>query len=177
MRFTEISMTAKFKDNEKSASYLNLLHCGAKLAVVIKSANHPEGDILFSMKNLDAFLPEIGGASDLIKLFGSWPSFHDAEILEISLKTEGISELKIKPASKNFLVEKKTDLFVVLEITHIDSLELSDFHAQNIIMELIITHSNNLFLITIESSVGISGQIRAKQLSFKILESRGSARI
>lgn len=148
----------------------------ASIAGAIQSVNHREGDILFSMKNLDAFLPEISGANDLIELFGSWPSFHDAEILEISLRTEGISQLKIKPASNNFLAEKKTDLFVVLEITNIDSLELSDFHMQNIILELIITHSNNLFLITIDSSVGISGQIRAKQLSFKILESNDSKR-
>jgi hypothetical protein len=36
-----------------------------------------------------------GGASNIIAWFGSWPSFHDAEVVSLLLDREGESVLKV----------------------------------------------------------------------------------
>lgn len=121
------------------------------------------------MSDLPELVGSITGISTLKRDLGYWPSFHDAEILEVCLSTGGNSELKIRPVLQENLSRIDQGIIIVFEIAEIESLNLSGFYSQNIIMELTISVANNCFRIDIDGSVGLSGQITAKQLSVKVL--------
>ncbi len=120
------------------------------------------------MSNLSELVDLVSGISALKRDLGYWPSFHDAEILEVCLSTRGNSELRIRPVLQENLSRIDRGAVVIFEIAEIESLILSGFYSQNIIMELTISVVNNCFLIDIDGSVGLSGQITAKQLSVKL---------
>jgi hypothetical protein len=73
---------------------------------------------------------ELTGADAVRQWFGSWPNFHDAEIISLSLARKGQSVLRVypyyphKPATVDFIFENVTDI------------ELQDFSGQNVIMYL-----------------------------------------
>ncbi|MGA9471940.1 MAG: hypothetical protein WBV36_05720 [Terriglobales bacterium] len=70
------------------------------------------------------------GAEAVRQWFGSWPDFHDAEVISLSLARKGQSVLRVypyyphKPAVVDFIFENVTDI------------ELQDFSGQNVIMSL-----------------------------------------
>jgi hypothetical protein len=123
------------------------------------------------MSDTDELTDKISGADSLIKLFGYWPSFHDAEIVELCLRTQGISELKIRLTGEKSLAGSALNVIIVFEMAEIESLELLDFYSQNIILELVIIRTGSSFKIDIDGSVGLSGTFTTKQLSVKILDS------
>ena len=59
---------------------------------------------------------ELLGSEKVAAWFGSWPSFHDAEIVSLSLQRSGSSLLRIcpyfpeKPATVEFILEEEMDL-------------------------------------------------------------------
>jgi len=64
-------------------------------------------------KEIEARLP---GSDAVIKWFGNWPSFHDADVVSLNLARKGESTLRVypyypnKPATVVFIFEKITDV-------------------------------------------------------------------
>lgn len=121
------------------------------------------------MNELPEHFDSLSGASELKAELGYWPSFHDAEIIEICIRTQGISEIKVRPVKQEAPKRKTQNVIVVLQIAEIESLNLTGFYSQNIILELRITANRDGFHIDIDGTVGLSGQITAKQISVKLL--------
>jgi hypothetical protein len=77
-------------------------------------------------------ISELIGMDAVKEWFGGWPSFHDAEIISLSLVRTGPSLLRVypytpqKPATVDFVFDNVTDV------------ELSDFSSQNVISGLYI---------------------------------------
>jgi hypothetical protein len=44
-------------------------------------------------------IPQIDGAQEVSAIFGGWPSFHDAEVLQLALVRDGISKLVVDVAT------------------------------------------------------------------------------
>lgn len=109
------------------------------------------------------------GAAVLLREFGYWPSFHDAEIIEVSLKTQGASVLKVRSIFQDRILARDKEVCVVFTFSDIESLELDGFYKQNIILELIVSRPKDLYVIEIDSSVGLSGRICARHLSISHL--------
>lgn len=128
----------------------------------------------------------IQGGSDLLKWFGRVPSFHDAEILSISLDHAGPSQLvlhgwnmtNVVGTDGYFVLEKRAVVTFVLE--EITDLHLEGFTRQNVIDELCLskitpdsgfsgqdsqTESPDVFEILLEHCYGLSGHIRARRVS------------
>jgi hypothetical protein len=40
--------------------------------------------------------PDIPGANAIVEMLGSWPSFHDAEIVRLRLERDGVSTVSIQ---------------------------------------------------------------------------------
>jgi hypothetical protein len=126
----------------------------------------------------------IHGGSDLLKWFGRVPSFHDAEIINLTLDHAGPSRLvlhgwnMIMGPDGYFVLEKGALVtFVFDEIT---DLQLEGFSRQNVIDELCLsqtkpdtsfsrddpqTDSPDIFEVLLEHCYGLSGYIRAHKIS------------
>jgi hypothetical protein len=105
---------------------------------------------------------ELPGAEKVVDWFGAWPSFHDAEILSLSLHRSGPSLLRIypyfpaKPATVEFILEDVTDL------------ALLDFSEQNVIFDLKVERAESQnetpLRLVLFPCFGLAGNIDAKSI-------------
>jgi hypothetical protein len=104
---------------------------------------------------------EIPGAEAIVSWFGKWPSFHDAEILELHLERVGQSWIKIhhvayKPAVVTFKLDGVTDL------------ELADFSQQNAIASLNLEQTETGLRLTLWPCYGLAGYLEAERMSVEL---------
>jgi Immunity protein 50 len=110
---------------------------------------------------------QLTGADKVRQWFGSWPNFHDAEVISLSLARQDQSILRVypyyphKPATVDFIFENVTDV------------ELQDFSAQNVISSLkieIATDQNGdkVFRIVLGPCYGLAGKIDARSLRVEL---------
>jgi hypothetical protein len=116
-------------------------------------------------------LPEIPGATEVVAWFGGWPSFHDAEVLEVHLFRRGTSFLRLHTwvmtdqlDSKGYYVLDKHAV-VTFALEGIDDLNLSGFSGQNVINELRLEKTARGFLLWLEDCYGLGGEIEAAKVS------------
>jgi hypothetical protein len=114
-------------------------------------------------------------AALLTEIFGRWPSFHDAEVLSVSLNRRGDSgptldfsiyvfEMTPEVDGKGFFVlQKHTD--VVLRFSGVDLLGMAWINQQNVIEELIVSelepakHDGRRWLVEIVPSYGLGATL------------------
>lgn len=110
---------------------------------------------------------ELTGAEAVRQWFGSWPNFHDAEVISLSLARKGPSVLRVypyyphKPATVEFIFENVTDI------------ELQDFSGQNVIMYLRIEtatdqNGDKVYRLALGPCYGLAGKIDAKSLRVEL---------
>ena len=110
---------------------------------------------------------ELTGAEAVRQWFGSWPNFHDAEVISLSLARKGQSVLRVypyyphKPATVDFILENVTDI------------ELQDFSGQNVIMYLRIEtatdqNGDKVYRLVLGPCYGLAGKIDAKSLRVEL---------
>lgn len=128
----------------------------------------------------------VEGGTDLLKWFGRVPSFHDAEILSLSLNRAGPSFLilhgwtmsDVVGADGYFVLEKRAVVTFTLE--EITDLHLQGFNHQNVIDDLCLRQVSaysgrslqsptaeppEIFELLMEDCYGLSGHIRACRVS------------
>ncbi len=120
----------------------------------------------------------IAGSSKLTDIFGYWPSFHDAEVLELHLlrghvePEKGIYvfptlilkihlwQLTKRVDSKGFLILRHHTL-ATLKFTDLENIQLKGFNHQNAMMELIVESRERTvgptphFVVKIEPAFGM----------------------
>jgi len=114
-------------------------------------------------------LAKIPGASELQDWFESWPSFHDAEILDLHLDRKGPSTLRIHawkyessadnteiPVSRRFIAR-----FIFDDITNLD---VEEFNHQNVIYGLSLQQIGTDWRLELKHCWGLSGFIQARRL-------------
>jgi hypothetical protein len=117
----------------------------------------------------------IPGGKALIDWFGHVPRFHDAELLEIGLSSQGESHLRIHTWQMTDKVDINGHLILdkhvvvrisLIGVTHVD---LSDFNMMpGIIFGLEITEAEGEYALTWDASYGVIGTIRARQVLISI---------
>ena len=117
----------------------------------------------------------IAGGQELLDWFGGVPSFHDAEIIDLHLKRQGNSTLRMhtwnmtsKVRNGYFVLEKHA--IVQFSVAQIHSLELDEFNHQNVIDGLVLSHvdfggKSKVFELLLEPSYGLAGSICAEEVS------------
>jgi immunity protein 50 of polymorphic toxin system len=121
--------------------------------------------------------PKIHGADSVVSWFGEWPSFHDAEILEIHLDRERASWLKLhacllttetyqKDGKQYFRTERHAA--VTFKFAEIVDVGLADFSGQNVIFGLTIERKEESYRLTLHPCYGLNGYIEARQLSVEV---------
>jgi len=108
----------------------------------------------------------LDGFDAVVRWFGDWPSFHDAEIISPHLARSGESLLRVypyypeKPAAADFVLEGVTDL------------ELWDFSSQIVIfsldLESVVDQTKEKAIrLTLSPCYGLAGHIDARGLRVK----------
>ena len=117
---------------------------------------------------IDSTIP---GAENLITWFGDWPSFHDAEVLELSLLREGKSRVRIHTWRTTNEIDSTghfvNDRHVIVSFwfEEVVDLELTDFSGQNVISGLACEKSENGFKVRMFPCFGVAGYIEAERIS------------
>jgi hypothetical protein len=93
-------------------------------------------------------------SSDLESIFGRWPSFHDAEVIRVTLDRSGADGPKMEVVIHVFEATKEVDsrgyfvsknhIDVTLTFTKVDLVRLDGFNHQNVISCLSIEKVNPL---------------------------------
>ncbi len=121
-----------------------------------------------------SILDDLPGGRTLFDWFGCTPRFHDAELLEITLSSNGQSTLRIhawvmtdEVDSQGYFVQDK-HVVVTVTLDQVTHVALSDFHLEGIIYDLRITRVDDGYQFSWGGSYGVEGTLRAKQVSFDL---------
>ncbi|HEV2617276.1 MAG TPA: hypothetical protein VGU63_11790 [Candidatus Acidoferrales bacterium] len=115
----------------------------------------------------------LDGYDTVVRWFGAWPSFHDAEIISLHLARRGESALRVypyhpdKPACVDFVLDDVSDL------------ELGDFSSQNVIfsldVEAVIDQTKEKAIrLTLGPCYGLAGRIDARRVRVELVPGESS---
>lgn len=111
--------------------------------------------------------PEIVGAQELVSRLGRWPSFHDAEIIQVQLVRDGTSTLTVRLMGPHNAGTIVTFIFEqILDLT----LDGEDVNRQNVIAALSVEKVNRATKLTFSPCYGLAGHITAECVRVKIDE-------
>jgi hypothetical protein len=124
--------------------------------------------------SIESELADIPGGDDVMAWFGRVPRFHDANLMELTLSCSQESRLRIHTWNMTNCVDEKG--FFILEkhavvticAQQVISVNLDDFDNFAIIHDLIIRKQDDEFLITWDSSYGVSGSLKAKGVRIEL---------
>lgn len=133
------------------------------------------------MPNIDSF---IIGSQQLTNVYGCWPTFHDAEVIELQLSRKEIRppsgdcdismpSLKIK---LHVMIERPGShhTLATLKFTEVEDFQMEGFNQQNAILELSIRTEESAdrrtssFIVTIHPAYGMSASFKCA--SIEVLE-------
>lgn len=119
-------------------------------------------------------VPQIPGCDGMTDWFGSWPSFHDAEILDLYLNRSGKSWVRIHVWIMTDKVDKggyyvhERDAVVTFTMEDITDVALADFSGQNVIAGLDVARLENGYRLDLHPCYGLAGTIDARRLSVAV---------
>jgi hypothetical protein len=118
----------------------------------------------------EAALGSVPGGQALIDWFGRTPRFHDAELLEINLASNGPSVLRIhtwqitdKVDDRGYFVLDKHAV-VTITLDQATYVALTDFNLPGIIFDLEVTRTEDGWQLLWSGSYGVEGTLRARQM-------------
>jgi len=120
-------------------------------------------------------VPACGGADALASWFGQWPSFHDAEVVELCLRRTAESTLIVHAWSWGPVPEgakhssREHECVVTFRMSEVLDLELTDFSSQNVVFGIDVTQMDGAWRVRLAQAYGLGGwiQCRSLSLSFK----------
>ncbi len=117
--------------------------------------------------------PAIPGADAVVGFFGYWPSFHDAEILELHLDRSGPSRMSIltwKRLGPGDIGQTGTPAVVTFAFGEVRDLSLEDFSCQNVVSGLDVAASSDgeSLRLTLGPCYGLSGWIEAAGVTVNV---------
>jgi len=117
---------------------------------------------------------EVPGTRELIKWFGYWPSFHDAEVLDLNLVRTGRSTVRVhtfemtdQVNSQGFFICAK-HVIVTFVFDGVTGLQLNDFNAQNVIAGLQLRQTAEGYELALEPCYGMEGTITANHVHLEL---------
>jgi hypothetical protein len=125
--------------------------------------------------------PDIPGANDVVAWFGYWPTFHDAEVLTITLNRSGTSQVvihawrrtsEVDPRGYYVLDKHAAVTFSVegfpLDEEGITQTRIDYFNHQNVLSSAWIEKTSQGHMLRLDGIFGVDGSISCKHLSVKL---------
>lgn len=125
--------------------------------------------------------PDIPGAEEVIAWFGYWPTFHDAEVLSMTLERANASQVvihawKITPEidSRGYYVLAKHALVTFflegfpLDEHGVTNVHLAYFNHQNVLSSASVNKIALGYELVLEGIFGVDGVISAERMRVKL---------
>jgi uncharacterized protein (DUF433 family) len=117
---------------------------------------------------------QLPGLEDLIAWFGYFPSFHDAEVVSISLDRTGASRTAIHTFQRtnetdergHYVCRKHVVVTFVLE--RIRDLSLEGFNSQNVLNGISLARGSGYYELVLEETYGVAGKLRADVMRIEL---------
>ena len=123
---------------------------------------------------MEELLKSVPGAAELLAWFGYWPSFHNAQVINLVLNRSGISTLRLhtwhtteQVDERNCYIKEK-HVIVSFQMEEILYLTLSNFSQQNVIFGLKISPEDGGYRLDLDPRYGLAGLISARLLSIEL---------
>lgn len=127
-------------------------------------------------------IPDIPGAADVVRWFGYWPSFHDAEVLAVALHRSRSSIIEIHAfemtsevdARGHYVTTKHAIVTFLLDRFPINpegnaTTRIDYFNQQNVLSGFDIKKlPDGGYKLTLDGCFGVDGSLRCEQLSVKL---------
>jgi len=126
-------------------------------------------------------VPDIPGAEDVVRWFGSWPDFHDAEVVSIMLnRSQGATveihtfEMTSEVDARGFYVLAKHAIVTFtlegfpLNQEGIATTRIDYFNQQNVLSTAAVEKTAGGYKLVLEGCFGVEGVIGGEKLSVKI---------
>jgi Immunity protein 50 len=126
-----------------------------------------------------AFMTPLEHAEQLTRIFGEWPSFHDAEVIRLTLDRSGPDGPTLEAQIHVFAMTSEVDAtghyvlknhtLVTLRFTEVAIERLRWFNNQNVLSDLIFSdldpavHDGRRFRVELPSSYGLEGTFECKR--------------
>lgn len=115
-------------------------------------------------------VPEVPGAAELASWFGSWPFFHDAEVLSVMLDRSAESVVRIHTfritdaldATGHFVSDRH--VIVNFFLGDLETNNISAFNHQNVISSLDLQRTSEGFTLNLAPCYGIDASFSAKSI-------------
>lgn len=114
--------------------------------------------------------PALSGARELEHWFGEWPSFHDAEVIEVRLSVEEASLIRLRTWKMSKEIDSRghyvrtQQVVVSFELHGVFGLELFEFGHQNVLNGLFVDKVDGGHRIELEQLHGVGGWILAREV-------------
>jgi immunity protein 50 of polymorphic toxin system len=125
--------------------------------------------------------PDIPGSDDVVRWFGYWPKFHDAEVVSITLNRSAGSTVEIyafERASEvdtggHYILSKHAVITFILEgflmnDEGITNTRIDFFNHQNVLSSVSIEKISGGYILVLDGIFGVDGSISCKMLSVKV---------
>ena len=122
----------------------------------------------------EQIVEDVTGAANVVAWFGRWPSFHDGEVVSLSLNRDTESVLKIhifnvsRELTESGHYKTGSHALVVFYLANILAMELADFNSQNVISALVLSKVDDGFIIELGCCYGLCGSIRAESIRVEV---------
>tara|TARA_R110000868_G_C10933928_1_gene766568 strand:- start:43 stop:438 length:396 start_codon:yes stop_codon:yes gene_type:complete len=120
-------------------------------------------------------LCDLPGADALESWFGFFPTFHDAEVVNIDLNRDpSPSVIRIKAFSITDKIDNRgyfvleNFIFVDLVFTGIYYLSISDWNHQNVLSGISVVREDFGYALSFEATFGLDGKISARTIEIKL---------
>jgi Immunity protein 50 len=119
-------------------------------------------------------MDSIENSEAVTRIFGEWPTFHDAEVLRVVLDGSGADGPTLEVSIHTFMgtgevtanghFETRDHTLVTLRFTGVEFDHIGDFSHQNVLFELVISamdpaqHSGRRFSVDMSASCGMCAE-------------------
>ena len=116
---------------------------------------------------------DVGNPALVISVLGSWPSFHDAEVLSVRLSRNGEVAVHLTVKAMPYDPSGKiSSSLIELLFRGVEDVQLSDFNNQNALWDLTVEQNEHTKKLKISASYGLAGSFSftdAEILDVKVL--------
>lgn len=125
--------------------------------------------------------PDIPGTADVLAWFGHWPSFHDAEVLSITLDRSHPSRIAVHTWNRTqeldargyYVLDKHAIVTFVMEDFLLDregitNTQIQGFNAQNVLSSVAVRKTLEGYDLILDGIYGVSASISARRLRVEL---------
>jgi hypothetical protein len=121
--------------------------------------------------------PDIPGAADVIAWFGHWPTFHDAEVLSITLDRSGGSRVaihafemtpEVDTRGRYVLTKHAVVTFFLEGFPQSQNIRVELFNQQNVLSSASVNKITGGYELVLEGCHGADGSIYSERMSVEL---------